>query len=336
MTLRAPRSRLIWLAAAGFGYGIAAFVLASCAPEVPDVNEPTLLFGTFVWNGLERTYAVYAPADPTAPTPVVFVLHGGLGSADSVWESENGRSWRTLADEHGFLIIIPEGRPDPENADRHHWNDCRADINNVDAISTEDDVGYIGALIDHLAAETWVDADRIYVTGASNGGMMTFRLAMQLGDRFAAAAATIANLPDPSDCPYEAAPLPILIMNGTADPLMPYAGGCVAGPACNRGRVRSTDETVAFWVAVNDAETSAEEVNLPNRVSADDSTVTVFTHRGNSTGQDVVLYRIDGGGHSIPGPEPTMTSLRAVIRKNQDIDAAVEIWRFFAQHARSS
>jgi polyhydroxybutyrate depolymerase len=336
MTLGAPRSRVAWLAAACFGCGVAAFVLASCAPAIPDATEPTLLFGSLVWNSLERTFAVYAPADPAVPAPLVFVLHGGSGSANSVWNSETGHAWKTLADEHGFLLALPEGRADPDAPDQHHWNDCRSDINNADAISTEDDVGYIDLLIDRIAARVSVDSSRIYVTGASNGGMMTFRLAMQLGDRLAAAGAIIANLPDPSECPFEAVPLPILIMNGTADPVIPYGGGCVAGATCDRGRVRSTDETVAFWVDVNGAGTSAEEVALPDRVSADGSTVTVFTHRGGATGEDVILYRIDGGGHSIPGPEPTAASLRAAVRKNQDIDAAVEIWRFFEQHARSS
>ncbi len=315
--------------------GAAVFFLASCAPNVPD-EEPALRFGTLLWNGLNRTYAVYAPASPETPAPVVFLLHGGLGSAESAWESENGRSWRTLADEHGFLLVLPEGRPDPADPNRHHWNDCRADIDNEDAISTEEDVGYVNALIDRLAEEAAVDPTRIYVTGASNGGMMTFRLAMQLGDRFAAAAAVIANLPDPSECPFEATPLPILIMNGTADPVIPYDGGCVAGAACRRGRVRSTDDTVVFWVGVNDAEVSAEEITLPDRVASDGSTVTVFTHRGGSTDKDVVLYRIDGGGHAIPGRESATASLRAASRKNRDIDAAEEIWRFFVLHARPS
>lgn len=315
--------------------GAAVFFLASCAPNVPD-EEPALRFGALLWDGLSRTYAVYAPASPETPAPVVFLLHGGLGSAESVWESENGRSWKTLADEHGVLLVLPEGRPDPTHTDRHHWNDCRSDIDNEDAISAEDDVGYINALINRLATETAVDPARIYVTGASNGGMMTFRLAMQLGDRFAAAGAVIANLPDPSECPFQAAPLPILIMNGTADPVIPYDGGCVAGAACRRGRVRSTDDTVAFWVGVNDAQVSAEETTLPDRVAADGSTVTVFTHRGGSTGKNVILYRIDSGGHAIPGPESATASLRAASRKNRDIDAAEEIWRFFEQHARPS
>lgn len=334
--MRTTRGSQIAASLAGaIACGAAVFFLASCAPPVPD-EEATLQFGGLLWGSLDRTYAVYSPAAPRTPAPVVLLLHGGLGSADSVWQSENGRSWRALADKHGFLLLLPEGRPDPTHADRHHWNDCRADIDNEDAVSLEDDVGFVNALIDRLAAEAPVDPARIYVTGASNGGMMTFRVAMQLGDRLAAAAAVIANLPDPSECPFEAVPVPILIMNGTADPLIPYEGGCVAGAACRRGRVRSTDETVAFWVGVNHAAVSAEENSVPDRVAADGSTVTVFIHSGGSTGQDVVLYRIDGGGHAVPGPDSSTASLRAAARKNRDIDAAEEIWRFFGKHARPS
>jgi polyhydroxybutyrate depolymerase len=333
MKLRVPRSQVAWLAAAGFGCGIAAFVLASCAPEVLDVSKPTLVLGSLVWNSLERTFAVYAPADPAVPAPLVFVLHGGSGSANSVWNSETGRAWKTLADEHGFLLALPEGRADPDAPDQHHWNDCRSDINNADAISTEDDVGYIDLLIDRIAARVSVDSSRMYVTGASNGGMMTFRLAMQLGDRLAAAGAIIANLPDPSECPFEAVPLPILIMNGTADPVIPYSGGCVAGATCDRGSVRSTDATVAFWVDVNGASATPEQLALPDVVTSDGSTVTVFTYRGPGD-KDVILYRVDGGGHTIPGSDPGAGT--AAGRKNRDIDATEEIWRFFEQHARSS
>jgi polyhydroxybutyrate depolymerase len=312
-------------------------VLVSCTQETPpSTSEPELRFGHIVWNGLERTFATYAPANLADPAPLVFVLHGGSSSANGVWNGDDGRSWKALADEHGFLLVLPEGRSDPGDPDQHHWNDCRTDLNNADAISAEDDVGFIARLIDLAAARVAIDPLRIYVTGASNGGMMTYRLAMQLGETLAAAAAIIANLPDPSECPFEAEPIPILIMNGTADPVIPYNGGCVAGGACNRGSVRSTEATVAFWVDVNGASSVPEEVALPDTVPSDHSTVTVFSYRGGASGKDVVFYKIDGAGHSIPGPAPISISVERVAGpKNRDIDAAAEIWEFFEAHPRT-
>jgi len=323
---------------------LALLLCASVAPALmsctqgttPGPGTPELRFWQIVWDGLDRTFATYTPASLTTPAPIVFVLHGGFGSATVIWNGEDGRSWKALADQHGFFLVLPEGRPDPANPGSHHWNDCRSDQNNAEAISSADDVGFISHLIDLAAARVAIDPSRVYVAGASNGGMMTYRLAMQLGNRLAAAGAMIANLPDPSECPFSAEPIPILIMNGTADPIMPYAGGCVAGPTCDRGRVRSTDATVAFWVGSNGAATTPEQVALPDVVVSDLSTVSQFTYRGGASGKDVLFYRVNNGGHQIPGPDPvSLAQIRVGGPKNRDIDAPATIWQFFEAHPRT-
>jgi polyhydroxybutyrate depolymerase len=307
-------------------------LLVSCAFSGPTMpSEPAPLYSILVWNGIDRTFATYAPANVVEPAPLVLLLHGGFSSASDMWETELAQSWKTLADRYGFLLVLPEGAPDAGDPSGHHWNDCRVDAGNADSLSTEDDVGFIGRVIDVIAAHAAVDLDRVYVTGASNGGMMTYRLAMQAGDRLAAAAAIIANLPDPSECPLVAARLPILIMNGTADPVMPYDGGCVAGSSCQRGSVRSTAATVAFWVLSNGASTTPAVTDLPDTVPSDDSTIRVFRFADTANANDVVLYRVEGGGHCAPGPGSFPATY-----KNRDIDAAAEIWSFFAAHVRTA
>jgi polyhydroxybutyrate depolymerase len=320
-----------------FGAFVAPALVSCTQGPPPTPDKPELRTGHILWNGLERTFATYAPADLAKPAPVVFFLHGGSSSASAIWNGDGGRSWKALADEHGFLLVLPEGRADPADPDQHHWNDCRTGVTNPDAISAEDDVGFIDRLIDLAAERVAIDPLRIYVTGASNGGMMTYRLAMQLGDRLAAVGAIVANLPDPSECAFVATAIPILIMNGTADPVIPYNGGCVAGGACDRGSVRSTDATVAFWVHTNGATTVPNEVSLPDAVPSDHSTITKFTYDGGATGEDVVFYRVDGGGHSAPGSDPIPASVERVAGpKNHDIDAPTEVWRFFGEHARAT
>jgi polyhydroxybutyrate depolymerase len=203
--------------------------------------------------------------------------------------------------------------------------------------STADDVGFLRAAVEWSAARWPVDPERVFVTGASNGGMMAYRLAMEAPDMIAAAAAIIANLPDPSECggPYRA--MPILIMNGTADPLMPWEGGCIGRSGCDRGTVLSTAETVSFWIDVDRAGTEPECRDLPDTDPGDGSTVTVCTHGGGVAGTEVVLYRVDGGGHAPPGPDelPFWYSL-IVGPKNHDISAPDEIWPFFERHRRIS
>jgi polyhydroxybutyrate depolymerase len=306
-------------------------LLVSCAFDGPTPEEPVLEFSTVAWEGIQRTFGMYAPPALLDPAPLVLLLHGGFGSAAEFWETELAESWKALADGHGFLLVLPEGAADEGNPTGHHWNDCRVDLGNLDSMSAEDDVGFIERMIDVIAARVSIDAARIYVTGVSNGGMMTLRLAMQLGSRLAAAAPIIANLPDPSECAFEAAPLPILIMNGTADPVIPYYGGCVLGPSCQRGSVRSTAATVAFWVLANGASVVPVEIALADTVPSDESTITVYRFDEGARGNDVVLYRVDGGGHCAPGPGPLPAE-----GKNRDIDAATEIWSFFEEHTRGS
>ncbi len=309
-------------------------LLVSCAfngPTVPAESEPQ--YSTLMWNGIERTFAAYTPASLGEPAPLILLLHGGFSSASDMWETELAQSWKALADRYGFLLVLPEGAPDAGDPSGHHWNDCRVDAGNADSLSAEDDVGFIGRVIDVIAAHAAVDLGRIYITGASNGGMMTYRLAMQSGGRFAAAAAVIANLPDPSECPLAASPLPILIMNGTADPVMPYDGGCVAGASCQRGSVRSTALTVAFWLHANAIPQPFAPVitDLPDAVPSDDSTIRVFRFVDAVAGNDVVLYRVEGGGHCSPGAGSFPATY-----KNRDIDAATEIWTFFEAHVRAT
>jgi polyhydroxybutyrate depolymerase len=301
---------------------------AACAPDIE--------WKLFDWDGLQRTYGLYVPAGALGPAPLVFLFHGGGGSARKTWAQEHGRSWRALADEHGFVLVLPEARPDPDDSDAHHWNDCRADVESATVLSTEDDVGFIVGLMDVTSEAMSIGQDRVYATGASNGGMMTYRLAIEAGDRFAAVAAVIANLPDPSECETSSLPIPMLIMNGTDDPLIPFEGGCVAGDRCERGRVLSTAETIAFWVDVNGASTEPTVEKLPNRSWFDGSRVTVFTYVDEIKGADVVYYHIQGGGHTVPGFESASSLLRAVAGpKNRDIDGPTEIWAFFEEHPSS-
>lgn len=315
-----------------------AALVSSC------LQPPTALGGvpatdinwrTVDWNGLERVYGVYVPDTVQDPAPLVFVLHGGGGSAAKTWNQEHGRSWKALADEHGIVLALPEGRSDPGDADAHHWNDCRTDLDPALIATTEDDVGFVVQLIAEVSAIAAVDSTRVYATGASNGGMMTYRLAIEAGEHFAAAAAIIANLPEPSECGQPAVSVHMLIMNGTEDPLMPYDGGCVASDKCQRGRVMSTIDTIAFWVDANGAISEPTIEKLRNRAWFDGSTVTVYSFDGGTDGANVVYYHIKGGGHNVPGFEADSLVARALAGpKNRDIDGPTEIWAFFRQFGR--
>ena len=124
-------------------------------------------------------------------------------------------------------------------------------------------------------------------------------------------------------------------MNGTADPLMPYGGGSV-GLRGERGRVLSTDETMAFLRKVDGCSEEGSHERLADIDANDGSTVTVVRWTNCTSGAPVVLYRIDGGGHRIPrrneGPRPVIDRLFG--RTNRDFEAADAIWSFFADKKR--
>lgn len=311
-----------------------AFLLLTTTPGWTQ----TLKWETMVDDGVERGFGWYAgPEVGSAPAPVVLVLHGGGGSALQVWNGDDGRAWRRLADEHGLILLLPEGRSDLGARNRHHWNDCRNNILEPSAASDADDVGFLREVL-LWATDRWpADLDRVYISGASNGGMMSFRVAMEASDLIAAAAPIIANTPDPSECRESTRAIPMLIMNGTDDPLMPWEGGCVANSGCGRGTVRSTDETVEYWTGINAITTGPVCTDLPDTDQWDGSTVTVCRWNGPAATNEVVLYRIDGGGHAVPGPDSLPLWYRLIAgRKNHDISAPDEIWAFFERHKRTA
>ena len=288
--------------------------------------------GSLEYEGLTRTFLTYVPNNlPTGAVPLVFVLHGGGGNALATMQFNFEGQWNNLADRDKFIVIYPEGRPDPEDQNDHHWNDCRNDVTDSAALSTNDDVGLIEALIEWIDDDYNIDSNRLYVTGLSNGGMMTYRLATELSDQIAAAAGIIANQPENSECPAPSNAVPMLIMNGSDDDVMPFIGGFV-GQSANRGSVLSSAATTNWWVTINQVHPFPAVTNLPDIVTSDDSTVTVYTYTNGIGGSEVVYYLINDGGHQVPGENPADPFGSGV--KNSDIIAAVEIWDFFQRHSR--
>jgi len=163
---------------------------------------------------------------------------------------------------------------------------------------------------------------------------MTLRLGCELTAKLAAIAAVAANIPKNliNSCRPER-PLPVLVMNGTDDPLVPYNGGDVHFFRKKMGEVVSTSETVSFWVKHNWCNSTPSMRDLPDRNRRDHSRVKVATYVNPNNGCEVVLYVIQGGGHTMPGSN--MPDLPRILgHKNEDIDGAKEIWELFKRHTR--
>jgi polyhydroxybutyrate depolymerase len=276
-------------------------------------------------NGVKRSYTAQLPAKK--PVPLVIVLHGKTQrGADMITRT----AWPQVAKREGFAVVFPDGL-------NHAWADTRTKAGPElrGPPPGTDDVGFIAKLVEKLVADGTADARHVYVTGVSNGGAMAMTLLCARADLFVAGASVIMNLTDEAAATcHPSRPLPILIMNGTADPLIPYEGGRGTSYFATDG-FWSTEKTVAFWRELNGCETDdADVTDLPDRAPADQSTVTRITSRC-PRGHDVVLYRINGGGHRMPGFAPDARFPKIATRllgpQNGDIDGAETIWAFFSQ-----
>ena len=261
--------------------------------------------------GANRTYLLYVPTTyrPSHPAPLVLVFHG---AGASPWRMARHTGFSTLAEREGFIVVYPAGIS-------RRWNDGRG------YGVPHDDVGFIRALLDTLGRQLSIDPRRIYATGISNGAMFSYRLACDLPGVFAAIAPVAGAMPAALAplCPREA-PVALAAFQGTADRLMPYAGG---GVASSRGQALSAARSVEFWAASAGCAPDPSVTLAPDRAPNDGMRVRVTSYAGCNHGRDVNLYTIEGGGHTWPGGP---ASGRHVGRVTRDIDATATIWAFFS------
>jgi len=235
--------------------------------------------------------------------------------------------FNAIADREGFIVVYPDGR------DRM-WNSNPADPLELIA-EPLDDVAFITALLDRLCETFAIDKSRVYVTGASQGGLMAQRIAGEFPERFAAAATVMTTLPKkwPSHVQPKSS-LPFLIIHGKEDPFLPWSGGEVFEGPSRMIDYLSAPDSARFWAKSNscDSESPLRE-ELPDTDPDDGAQVFRETYAGGSAG-DVVLYGVRGGGHTWPGGRINLPDI-LMGNTTYDIKASDVIWEFFAQHKRT-
>ena len=262
-------------------------------------------------DGRERTYRLHVPPGCKKPAPLVIEMHGGGSDAK---KAERHGGWSDLSDAEGFIVVYPE-------AVEGNWNDGRGEKTMKSHRENIDDVKFILALVDSIDG---VDPKRVYATGASNGGMMSHRLGIEATDRIAAIAPIIGGIPEALDFNPKA-PLAVMIIQGTKDPLVPYEGGAV-GARGREGKVLPTEEAVKRWVDHNGGGEAVEE-KIDDKDPDDGCTVTRIT-----CGK-VIFYRIDGGGHNRPGGRSYLPE-RVIGKTCGDFDSTEIVWAFFKARSR--
>ncbi len=258
-------------------------------------------------GGRKRTYIVYRPADLPASAPLVVMLHGGYGSAD---QAEKTYGWNDEADREHFLVAYPDGL-------NRAWN-TGGGCCGQSASQNVDDVGFITAMINQIEQEADVDASRIYATGISNGGIMSYALACQTAIFAAIGPDSATQL---GDCPHPNQ-VSVIHIHGTDDTRIRYNGGEGEGTAHIDGP--AIPALNATWRAIDGC-------GAPNVTTSGVVTTSIANC---PNGRTVELITIDGAGHQWPGApgKPLIQKLLGTDPPSTALNATSTIWQFFAQH----
>jgi polyhydroxybutyrate depolymerase len=285
----------------------------------------------------DRPAAVHLPGNYTSaiPVPVVIALHaaGETPQEMAVVTCPNGDPaspgcLNALADRELFAVVYPTS-----GAMGNTWN-AGGGTNGFECVQGAacaaglDDVSYVRDVLQEVQTQVNVDPARVFVTGYSNGAALAHRLGCELGDRIAAIApvAGVNQYAATASC-APARPVAVIEFHGTDDQISLYDGG--QGAADTGIRV-SVPATIDGWAARNGCGQPSTTA-LADTV-ADGTTVTRTSYTG-CGGADVVLYTVNGGGHTWPGGWKLPDVL--VGATTSDISANDLMWDFFRSHARA-
>ena len=268
---------------------------------------------TFPHDGLNRQYRIHIPDDLPDQAPLVLALHGYSGNNNDMI---NNYGWIELADERGFVVACPNGTQDQSN--NRFWD---VDYDFHQGFDIDDD-GFISSLAVHLQELHGLDPNRTFVTGFSNGAEMCFQLACRESETFMAFAPIVGMMLDPlfNECD-PAIKRPILSLNGTDDGITLYEGDM--NNSGGWGAYHSIPDMMALWADILETP-DMERTYLPDTNPNDGSTVRLDIYTSPDNDLELWYYLVQGGGHDWPGQWG-----------NMDMDAALEVWNFFASRSGS-
>lgn len=262
---------------------------------------------TITHDGLQRSYILYVPASysPSTAVPLLFNFHGYTSNAS---QQMFYGDFRSIADTAGFIIVHPQGTQD--GGGQNHFNVGFGG-------SSVDDLGFSSALIDSISSDYTIDANRIYSTGMSNGGFMSFHLACNLSNRIAAVASVTGSMVPATMANCNASHMtPVLQIHGTNDGTVPYNGAAFS---------EGIQDVIDHWVAYNACSPTPIVTSLPNTSTTDGCTVQSFEYLNGDGCVTVKHLKVTNGGHTWPGSAINLSGTC------YDINASLEIWRFLSR-----
>jgi len=256
-------------------------------------------------NSTSRTFKIYVPSKYSSlkDMPLLFCFHGYTSNAKNIMDYSN---FNKIADREGFIVVYPQGL---EFNGSTHWN-----VGGWTLGSSADDIKFVELMIELISDIFLVNKKRIYSTGMSNGGFMSFLLACQLSNKIASIASVSGSMTPQiyNECDPKRS-ISILQLHGDSDPVVPYLG--------YPSLFKSVSDVISFWTNNNSCETRAfiseiEDINL-----TDNSTVKEYYYKSCNEDTSVKHYKVIGGGHDWFG-----------VGGNKDINSSELIWDFLSQY----
>tara|TARA_B100000963_G_scaffold245456_1_gene214902 strand:+ start:3089 stop:4114 length:1026 start_codon:yes stop_codon:yes gene_type:complete len=265
--------------------------------------------GTLLHDDLEREYILYIPNsyDGQEPFPLVLNLHGYTSNGGEQMIYSN---LFEVADTANFLIVHPTGTLNTINEE--FWNSGE--------IFEVDDIGFLSELIDYLVLNYNIDTNRVYSTGFSNGGFMSYTLACELSEKIAAIASVNGsmitnqqNLCNPNRS------VPVMQIHGTLDLTVPYFGNTDIEPI---------EEVISHWISFNNCDSNPIYSLVPDIITTDLCYAEHYKYLNGNNGSSVEFYKVIYGGHTWPGAYVPLFGNNT----NQDFKASEKIWEFFSKY----
>ena len=262
------------------------------------INEFEVIF-----DEIPREYTVYIPENynHSIPTPILFAFHGFGGSNNFIM---NSAEFNEIADQENFIVVYPQGSLILNLL--AHWN-----VGGFTQISNTDDVAFVDYLISSLSEMYNINLDRVYATGMSNGGFMSFLLACQLSNKIAAIASVTGSMTTQTlnECDPQRE-VPILQIHGTNDPIVPYNG--------IQEWNTPIDNVLDYWVLNNQCSPNPEVNDLEDINNDNGFTVQEIIYNNGLNGSMVKHFKVNGGTH--------------VWFQDEDINSSSLIWEFFSNY----
>ncbi len=290
--------------------------ILGCKRDSPIVETDYRFSDSITVDNRVRTYLLNLPPTyyESSDFALVIAMHGGGGSAQ---QFESSSLLTTKADEAGFIVVYPEGVVSTGLLKARTWNAggcCAfAQENNID------DVKFISTLIDKLVSTYKINPKKVYATGHSNGGMMSYRLACELSTKIAAIAPNGSTMVVKNPC-NPSRPVPILHMHSEKDTNVPYQGGY--GSGVSDAYFPPLDSVFTVWSAIN-------ACSSPAKVLTDDTKYKLTEWSGCSNNAKIDFYLTKDGGHAWPGG---LKGSAVGDTPSTAINANDLLWNFFQQY----